>query len=705
MQRGSGDGKLKKVSRTYDPYTTARRIDCKVTFEAVNTVAQNSATVRSIITPNVMSDMTQLLNGKRAQKTFASCEQCATLLNGKYSFLPDNLSDYEIGYISKGVSNAAGENPRAFLNITFSASVTLSGFTIAFEPESYATEINFNAFNADSDVVVSETIKNDSGVCAIEIPLVEVKLINVIFVKTRYPNTHIRVSEITCGIVKEWDKKSIINASFESETDIYSETFSSAVASISVDNSSGSYNAINRAVKYVDFPARSKVTFTAEGGASFSQVSQLKDGEKVFPIQYATCEPFETFLDGSYHFLPDVITDTQKTGFISATVSDQNGVFENPPKISASFSAAQSNSGFEIYFDKYFATKIRVSLYNGENLIISQIVANSKKTAKILLGAENYNKVVFEFLSTSTPKKGIKIAEIDFLKSADGWVKYLTESNPISASFIVNGEKIDISRKNLFFKEFSSDNDNMTANFSFCDRAEFFDKVEIKADEKIAGKGILVNSSVSPAQKVSITSGKMTLQAAVERLLSSTGVSAKYFDGAGSTEVYMWIASDSSLRSVLLKLAQAAMCLCWIDTDGYLCFGNIKQKTSVDTINSKNRYSWSGEKLANFVDCVILDKTRDEEEDQTYTAGSGINVVTIDNEFVQSGQAVADWLLAQYQKRSLFEIETRGNPALDIGDTISLQDISREYQLVEAYGISYEYDGGLKSTIKAVKSV
>ena len=704
MQRGSGDGKLKKVSRTYDPYTTARRIDCKVTFEAVNSAAQKSATAVSVFDQSTLSDLSQLMNGSRAQKTFASCEPFATFLNGKYSFLPDDLSEYDIGYISDGYSDENCENASSHLTVSFPEAVTLAGFTIAFEPESYATEIEFSV-SSGSSIVVREKIKNDSGVCTIEIPLVNVTKINLIFSRTRYPHTHVRVSELTCGIIKEWDKKSIINASFESEADIYSEAFSSAVASISVDNSSGSYNAINRTVKYVDLPARSKVTFTAEGGASFSQVSQLKDGKKVFPIQYATCEPFETFLDGSYHFLPDVITDTQKTGFISATVSDQNGVFENPPKISASFSAAQSNSGFEIYFDKYFATKIRVSLYNGENLIISQIVANSKKTAKILLGAENYNKAVFEFLSTSTPKKCIKIAEIDFLKSADGWVKYLTESNPISASFIVNGEKIDISRKNLFFKEFSSDNDNMTANFSFCDRAEFFDKVEIKADEKIAGKGILVNSSVSPAQKVSITSGKMTLQAAVERLLSSTGVSAKYFDGAGSTEVYMWIASDSSLRSVLLKLAQAAMCLCWIDTDGYLCFGNIKQKTSVDTINSKNRYSWNGEKLANFVDCVILDKTRDEEEDQTYTAGSGINVVTIDNEFVQSGQAVADWLLAQYQKRSLFEVEARGNPALDIGDTISLQDISREYQLVEAYGISYEYDGGLKSTIKAVKSV
>ena len=72
MQRGSGDGKLKKVSQAYDPYTPARRVDCNVTFEAVNTVAQNSATVRGVIMPNIMSNMTQLLNGKRAQKTFAS---------------------------------------------------------------------------------------------------------------------------------------------------------------------------------------------------------------------------------------------------------------------------------------------------------------------------------------------------------------------------------------------------------------------------------------------------------------------------------------------------------------------------------------------------------------------------------------------------------------------------------------------------------
>ena len=67
-----------------------------MTFEAVNTVAQNSATVHAPVTPNIMSNMTQLLNGKRAQKTFASCEQGATLLNGKYSFLPDDLSDYEM---------------------------------------------------------------------------------------------------------------------------------------------------------------------------------------------------------------------------------------------------------------------------------------------------------------------------------------------------------------------------------------------------------------------------------------------------------------------------------------------------------------------------------------------------------------------------------------------------------------------------------
>ena len=701
MQRGSGDGKLKKVSQAYDPYTPARRVDCKVTFEAVNTVAQNSATVHAPITPNVMSNMTQLLNGKRAQKTFASCEQDATLLNGKYSFLPDDISDYEIGYISKVVSDAAGEHANAILRIAFSASVTLSGFTIAFEPESYATEINFNAFNADSDVVVSETIKNDSGVCAIEIPLVEVKSINVIFVKTRYPNTHIRVSEITCGIIKDWDKHNILTAEFESGVDIYGEALQASVATISVDNSDGGYNAINRTTKYVDLPVRAKITFTDSEAASFSQVTQLKDGEKVFPVLYATCEQGATLLNGKYHFLPDEVTTDVKTGFMSAQVSDENGNFDTPPKIIASFSAAQDHLGFRIYFGDFYATKMRISIYSGESLIISDVIENANPVAEIIFGAENYDKVIFEFLSTNEPQKGIKISEIDFLKSAESWVKSLTEDSPISASFTINGEKINIANKNLFFSEFSADNDNMSATFTFTDRAEALDNITITEDENSAGNGSVINSS--SGQTISVTAGRTTLSAAVSSLLAATNLTAKYLDGVGENAVWMYISGETSMREALRKLAQAAMCTCWIDTDGVLTFGKIKHGTVCDVINGENRYYWSGEKLANFVDCVILNLPRGNEKG-SFTAGSGKNSVTIDNEFVATPQPVAAWLLEQYKRRSFFEIETRGNPAIDIGDTVSIQDISREYQLAEVCGTDYVYDGGLKCTVKAVES-
>lgn len=692
---------MKKVSNAYNPYTSARKVDCEVTFEAINKTAQENASIYAFLPSNI-SNISQLTNGSRAQKTFASCEPNATLLNGKYSFLPDNLADYEIGYISKNTSDINGENSKATLIVSFPQPVTLSGFTIFFEPENYATEIAFSTLDSDKNVSVAEIIKNNSGVCNVEIPLINISRVSMVFTKTRYPNTHIRVSEVTCGVVKEWNKKNIISAEFENSADIYSEAFPSAIATITVNNAGGEYNSINRIAKYIDLPIQSKVTFTSEGAASFSQISQLSDNVKVFPTKYASCEPFETMLDGSYHFLPDTITNNQKTGFTSAQITDKKGDFVTPPKITASFPSAQEHSGFKIYFADYFSAEIKVTLYSGANIIISEIIHNAKKTAEINLGAENYDKVIFEFLNTNVPEKGLRISEIDFMKSAESWIKYLTEDNPISAALVINGEKIKVSNKNLFFKEFSADDNNMNATFSFCDRAENLDNIVAKATKNGKGSGYIINTV--NGNKITISAGKTTLKSAVENILNTTGISAKYENGIENRDVYMYISDEISLREIIRKLAQAAMCICWIDLDGVLNFGEIKRGIVCDTINGENRYYWSGEKLANYVDCVILNTTRGENEG-SITAGSGKNSVTVDNEFVSSAQAVANWLLGLYKKRSCFEIDTRGNPAIDIGDTVSIQDISREYQLAEIYDTDYYYDGGLKSTIKAVKSV
>ena len=47
--------------------------------------------------------------------------------------------------------------------VSFPKAVTLAGFTIAFEPESYATDTEFSV-SSGSDIVVREKIKNNSSV-------------------------------------------------------------------------------------------------------------------------------------------------------------------------------------------------------------------------------------------------------------------------------------------------------------------------------------------------------------------------------------------------------------------------------------------------------------------------------------------------------------------------------------------------------------
>ena len=68
---------------------------------------------------------------------------------------------------------------------------------------------------------------------------------------------------------------------------------------------------------------------------------------------------------------------------MSAQVSDENGNFDTPPKVIASFSAAQEHSGFRIYFGDFYATKMRISIYSGESLIISDVIENANPVAEI----------------------------------------------------------------------------------------------------------------------------------------------------------------------------------------------------------------------------------------------------------------------------------------------------------------------------------
>ena len=64
-----------------------------------------------------------------------------------------------------------------------------------------------------------------------------------------------------------------------------------------------------------------------------------------------------------------------------------------------------------------------------------------------------------------------------------------------------------------------------------------------------------------------------------------------------------------------------------------------------------------------------------------------------------------DWLLACYQRRLRYSLRSRGNPLLEIGDTVSVESAFGDIGLCAVTGIDMVYDGGLSATVSGVGGV
>ena len=88
--------------------------------------------------------------------------------------------------------------------------------------------------------------------------------------------------------------------------------------------------------------------------------------------------------------------------------------------------------------------------------------------------------------------------------------------------------------------------------------------------------------------------------------------------------------------------------------------------------------------------------------EQTYTAGSGVNVKSVTNPCVVDGQAVADWLLNIYKQRLNYDVKSRGNPALLLGDTITIYNAYDEPGKAVITNQKLSYNGGLSAQTEAL---
>ena len=108
-----------------------------------------------------------------------------------------------------------------------------------------------------------------------------------------------------------------------------------------------------------------------------------------------------------------------------------------------------------------------------------------------------------------------------------------------------------------------------------------------------------------------------------------------------------------------------------------------------------------------------MELEKDEQGDpvtETYTAGEpddeGAHTAVYENPCVlaANGQTVANWLLSMSNWRKLYAVKNRCDPAVELGDTLMIEDAFHNDNNAVVTGIEVSYDGTLSAVTSAARN-
>lgn len=174
----------------------------------------------------------------------------------------------------------------------------------------------------------------------------------------------------------------------------------------------------------------------ADDQQSYSSVENLANYEQGIP-PYAYCLPRYAKLDGTYENAPDEITQGGK-GYISASLSDQNGAFETAPMITITFDRLKTSNGLLIVGNRAsgdYASEVKICWYKDGEVVAEQEFSPTSVEYLCQKKVPLFNKIEVSFLKTSKPYRYLWISELLNRKMTDaGGLKIVYDDIALGAS-------------------------------------------------------------------------------------------------------------------------------------------------------------------------------------------------------------------------------------------------------------------------------
>lgn len=506
-------------------------------------------------------------------------------------------------------------------------------------------------------------------------------------------------------------------------------------------NTSNTYNPyadvrhcdIKAVFELIDVNAHLIASATASDFCELSRLRQTHDRIESMSVKYASMEHDYWRLDGTF-ILPNKNDTVNQNGWWSEHISNQDGVFTDPPQLTFTWQSNRKSVGFTVCFDdkaEEFPTLFKVYAYDYTGALISETtVQNHSVRCFVDLPVEGYRTLVFKFLETSKPVRRVRVAEVLFgavwqfdrvnivsasletafsptsenlpisefnltinnsdkewnMANPEGIYAYLGQQQPLKLWFGINSEWVFMGQ--YYFTSATAEEDALTAKITSHDKIYQLDRVKYRGS----------------------ASESWAFSQAIEAVLNYSGISITFSIPAyiGSRLISGTLPEDISCRDAVKMLSQAARCSCNINRDGVLTFFDpLTVQETLDTLDFDKMSAMPkisvGEKV-NIVELIV----RTEIDETVYTASDlGVDepicTTVYENPLVLNdyGEITAQWLLAVNKRRFSYKIQERGNPARDILDWITVYDPYGGIRNAMVTRQKFDFDGGLKCETEA----
>lgn len=157
-----------------------------------------------------------------------------------------------------------------------------------------------------------------------------------------------------------------------------------------------------------------EVSVSCNAEESYSNIQNvLKDDDK---SEYATLSTNYTTADGKMYFLPKAGSKaTAYTGFISSTLSDENGVFNTNPVITLKQEATCMYYGLQLRFGNALPAAFIVKTYNNNELVGEyEVTEDIQKNTILIHDFDDFDVMKIEFTKTAEPFNRIVLNYVAF---------------------------------------------------------------------------------------------------------------------------------------------------------------------------------------------------------------------------------------------------------------------------------------------------